>query len=185
MQGSSPHHTLKVGLSGSATSHACSHCYTSCHGQDSWYLLPRQQLPICLSGEVSFSALLTLCFGDRKVVIRAELDTCSGSSMVSEWIASMLHVKRHSTHLDMSGLVSDTTVKQYCTLNISTALPSDFDLEFSMAIGFKDSRLNTTTKHSICAQQQHNQRRTPRRWTPGRQDQCADFHGRLELLPIT
>ena len=80
------------------------------------------------------TALMTLCFGDRKVVVRAGLDTCSGSSMVSERIASMLHVKRHSTHLDMSGLVSDTTVKQYCTLNISTALPSDFDLELSMAI---------------------------------------------------
>ena len=80
------------------------------------------------------TALMTLCFGDRKVVIRAGLDTCSGSSMVSERIASMLHVKRHSTHLDMSGLVSDTTIKQYCTLNISTALPSDFDLELSMAI---------------------------------------------------
>ena len=61
------------------------------------------------------TALMTLCFGDRKVVIRAGLDTCSGSSMVSERITSMLCVKRHSTHLDMSGLVSDTTVKQYCT----------------------------------------------------------------------
>ena len=49
----------------------------------------------------------------------------------------MLRVKRHSTHLDMSGLVSDTTVKQYCTLNISSALPSDFDLELSMAIASK------------------------------------------------
>ena len=80
------------------------------------------------------TALMTLCFGDRKVVIRAGLDTCSGSSMVSERIASMLCVRRHSTHLDMSGLVSDTTFKQYYTLNISTALLSDFDLELSMAI---------------------------------------------------
>ncbi len=80
------------------------------------------------------TALLSLRHGDRRVVVRAGLDSCSGSSLVSERIASLLKVKRHSTHMSLSGVVSDTTIKQYCSIEISTILLSDLDLQLSMAI---------------------------------------------------
>ncbi len=80
------------------------------------------------------TALLSLRHGDRRVVVRAGLDSCSGSSLVSERIASLLKVKRHSTHMSLSGMVSDTTIKLYCSIEISTILLSDLDLQLSMAI---------------------------------------------------
>jgi len=80
------------------------------------------------------TAIITVYKGDRWMTVRAAVDTCCSSSVMSERIASHLKVDRLPINIEMTGAVSTMALSQSAIVGIRPAFPSIDRVELEAAI---------------------------------------------------
>ncbi len=80
------------------------------------------------------TALVTIYNGDRWQTVRAAVDTCCSSSVMTERVASHLKVKRLPINVEMSGAVATTTLTQSATIGVRPLNASTEKLQLDVAI---------------------------------------------------
>ncbi len=81
-----------------------------------------------------FTALVSIQSQGRKINARAALDSCATHSLISEEVAAFLQPQRQPIKLTMRGAVAEKQIKHWATVNISTIIPSEFDVPLGVAI---------------------------------------------------
>ena len=80
------------------------------------------------------TAIITVFHGDSWITVRAAVDTCCTSSIMSERVASHLKANRLPINIEMTGAVASTKLKQSAIVGIRPAFPSQDRVELEVAI---------------------------------------------------
>ncbi len=80
------------------------------------------------------TAIITVFMDNRWMTVRAAVDTCSSSSVMSERVASHLKVDRLPINVEMTGAVATMALSQSAVVGIRPAFPSTDRVELEAAI---------------------------------------------------
>ncbi len=80
------------------------------------------------------TALVTVRHQGRKLTARAAMDSCATHSIMSEKVTSFLQPQRQPIDLIMRGTVSESKLKHWTTVTLSTVQPSEVDIPIGVAI---------------------------------------------------
>ncbi len=131
----SKHHSLlHKGDDSAKSKQSAKSLLTSAKLQPQQSLQTNSSTPKLLKGGFIHTALLTVFNGDRAITVRAAIDSCSTHSIMTEKVASYLHVTRFPISVQMTGSVSSATLKHGTTIGIRPAFPSPERVELDVAI---------------------------------------------------
>ena len=83
------------------------------------------------------TAMVTVTNGARSMTVRAGIDTCSSSCVITERVASHLQLERSPLRATMAGATSNSPLKHCVSVKVCPTFPSDDYVELTMAVHSK------------------------------------------------
>ncbi len=80
------------------------------------------------------TALVILTNGDRSITVRAAMDTCSESCLLTERVTSHLRLVRSPLRMTMKGVNADTNLRHCVSVEVKPAFPSEDSVVLTMAV---------------------------------------------------